>query len=197
MDQSTVFVRRIGLVAGALLLGACTIMPTGPSVMVLPGTGQGMDRFRSDDYVCRDFAFGQIGGKSAQRAANEAAIGSAAVGTVIGAVAGAAIGGNQGAAVGAGAGLLMGGAVGGDRARVSGYGSQRQYDNAYIQCMYAQGHRVPVPANMAYPRSPVRAADVGFPPPPPGAPPPPPPPPPSAGKFPPPPAGNPPPPPPR
>ena len=175
MDQSTVFVRRIGLVAGALLLGACTIMPTGPSVMVLPGTGQGMDRFRSDDYVCRDFAFGQIGGKSAQRAANEAAIGSAAVGTVIGAVAGAAIGGNQGAAVGAGAGLLMGGAVGGDRARVSGYGSQRQYDNAYIQCMYGRGHKVPVSAEFAknLSQSPAAPARSGNYPPPPSSEPPP------------------------
>ena len=90
-------------------------------------------------------------------------------------LAGAAIGGNgQGAAIGAGAGLLMGSAVGSDSARASGVGTQRQYDNAYIQCMYSKGHRVPVPANMSY-SAPVRAQDAGIPPPPPGSPPPPPP----------------------
>ena len=166
---------KLSIVATTLLLGACTIMPSGPNVMVLPGTGQSTERFRADDYVCRDFALGQIGGRTSQQAANQAAIGSAAVGTAIGAVAGAAIGGSQGAAVGAGTGLLIGGAVGSDAARSSGYGSQRQYDNAYIQCMYSKGHRVPVPANMSY-SAPVRAQDAGIPPPPTGSPPPPPPP---------------------
>ena len=116
----------------------------------------------------------QIGGQTPQNVANQAAVGSAVVGTAIGAVAGAAIGGSQGAAVGAGTGMLIGGAAGSNTARASGYGSQRQYDNAYIQCMYTKGHRVPVPANMAYSR-PVKAADAGIPPPPPGMPPPPPP----------------------
>jgi hypothetical protein len=69
--------------------------------------------------------------------------------------------------------------VGSDAARSSGVGTQRQYDNAFIQCMYTKGHRVPVPGNMAYPK-PVRATDAGIPPPPPGTPPPPPPPPPGA-----------------
>lgn len=169
---------RGGIFAGALLLGACTVMPTGPYVMALPGTGLSIERFRADDLICRDFAFVQIGGKTAEMAARESAVTSAAVGTAVGALAGAAIGGNaQGAAVGAGAGLLMGSAVGADTARTSGYGTQRQYDNAYVQCMYAKGHRVPVPANMANSRS-VRAVDAGLPPPPSGSPPPPPPPPP-------------------
>src|SRR3990167_350125 len=120
---------RLSLLGGALFLGACTVLPTGPSVMVLPGTGQSIERFREDDASCRQFAFIQIGGKDAQAASRESAVTSAAVGTAIGAVAGAAIGGNsQGAAVGAGAGLLMGSAVGSDAARASGYGTQRQYD---------------------------------------------------------------------
>lgn len=191
MKQAIAMPLKLSIVATTLLLGACTIMPSGPNVMVLPGTGQSTERFRADDYVCRDFALGQIGGRTSQQAANQAAIGSAAVGTAIGAVAGAAIGGSQGAAVGAGTGLLIGGAVGSDAARSSGYGSQRQYDNAYIQCMYTKGHRVPVPANVAYSK-PVRASDAGIPPPPPGSPPPPPPgvtspPPPPPGSLPPPP----------
>lgn len=162
--------RKSALLSSVLLLGACTVMPTGPSVMVLPGTGQSIERFREDDASCRQFAFIQIGGKDAQAASRESAVTSAAVGTAIGAVAGAAIGGNsQGAAVGAGAGLLMGSASGSDAARSSGYGTQRQYDNAYIQCMYAKGHRVPVPGNVSYSKPPVRATEAGIPPPPPAS----------------------------
>lgn len=165
---------RACAVSGVLLLGACTVMPTGPSVMVLPGSGQTFERFRDDDATCRQYAYYQIGGKSADQAAKQSAVTSAVVGTAVGAAAGAAIGGGrEGAAVGAGTGLLLGSAVGSDAARSSGIGTQNQYDNAYIQCMYARGHRVPVPGNMSYSK-PLRANDAGIPPPPPGAPPPPP-----------------------
>ena len=95
--------RRPALVVASLLLGACPVMPTGPSVMVLPGTGQSIERFRDDERACRQDAYIQIGGKTAGQAARESAVTTAAVGTAVGAVAGAAIGGNQGAAVGAGA----------------------------------------------------------------------------------------------
>jgi hypothetical protein len=142
--------------------------------MVLPGTGQSIESFREDDMYCRQYAHIQIGGKTAENAARESAVTSAAVGTAVGAVAGAAIGGHRGVGTGAGVGLLMGSAVGADSAHASGVGTQRQYDNAYIQCMYTKGHRVPVPASMAYPRA-VRSTDAGLPPPPPGSPPPPPP----------------------
>ena len=64
----------------------------------------------------------QIGGVTTQDAANQAAVGSAVVGTAIGALAGAAIGGSQGAAVGAGVGLVGGSAVGTSSAYASGYG---------------------------------------------------------------------------
>ena len=103
----------------------------------------------------------QVGGVTTQDAANQAAVGSAVVGTAIGAVAGAAIGGSQGAAVGAGVGLVGGSAVGANSAYASGYGTQRQYNNAYIQCMYVKGHAVPVPANMAYPQRMVSPANTG------------------------------------
>jgi len=166
------------VLGAALLLGACTVIPTGPSVMVLPGTGQPFERFRADDMECRQYAQYQIGGKTAGDSAKESAITSAAVGTAVGALAGAAIGGDsKGAAIGAGAGLLMGSATGTDASRASTVGTQRQYDNAYIQCMYVKGHSVPVPANMAYPQRTVSPANTGagIPPPPPGTPPPPPP----------------------
>lgn len=164
---------RLSVIAGALLLGACTVMPTGPSVMALPGTGQSIERFREDDGYCRQFAHEQIGGRSSEDAARQSAVTSAAVGTVIGTVAGAALGGRDGAAVGAGTGLLMGSAAGANAAQGSRMGTQRQYDNAYVQCMYSKGHKVPVPASMV--QRAIRAEDAGIPPPPPGLPPPPPP----------------------
>ena len=180
-DQKKFAQRALGL-TGVLLLGACTVLPTGPSVMVLPGNGQTIEQFQGDDFYCRDYALYQIGGKGADQAAAESAVTSAVVGTAIGAVAGAALGGgHNGAAVGAGAGLLVGSAAGSDAARASRIGTQRQYDNAYVQCMYTKGHRVPVSGNLAYPRATrtveagTRVTDAAIPPPPPGSPPPPPP----------------------
>lgn len=169
----------------AAVLGGCAVTPTGPSVMVLPGDQMTLDQFRSDDFMCRQYALEQIGGTTASQAAQQSAVTSAAVGTVVGALAGAAIGGNsRGTAVGAGGGILLGSAMGADSANRSSTGTQRQYDNAYIQCMYSRGHRVPVPAglsnNMSIQRPvstqrPVSAAEAGIPPPPPGNPPEPPP----------------------
>lgn len=46
-----------------LLLGACATVPSGPSVVVLPGTGKNFDQFRADEVVCRQFASYQAGGK--------------------------------------------------------------------------------------------------------------------------------------
>jgi hypothetical protein len=67
----------------------------------------------------------------------------------------------------------------------SAYGGQRTYDNAYIQCMYAKGERVPVseavarsrqaPVNAAPPVPPAAPSAINFPPPPAGYAPPPPP----------------------
>lgn len=163
------------VLSGMLMLAGCTVLPTGPSVMVLPGSGVSIEHFRADDAWCRDDAMRQIGGKSAGAAQREAAVGSAAVGAVVGGLAGAAIGGDgRGAAVGAGVGLLAGSASGGESGRSSQMGTQRQYDNAYIQCMYAKGHRVPVPGNVSYAK-PLRADEAGIPAPPSGRPPAPPP----------------------
>jgi outer membrane lipoprotein SlyB len=169
---------RLMLSAAVLVaLAGCASVPTGPNVMALPGTGTTFEQFRYDDMVCRDFALQQIGGSAREQAASGAAISHAAVGTAIGAVAGAAIGGKRGAGVGAGTGLIVGSASGAEASRSSVYGSQRQYDIAYVQCMYAKGHRVPVSASsytagrVSAP-APVQAAPV--PPPPAGLPPPPP-----------------------
>lgn len=166
--------RLIGGLGVALVLAGCASVPTGPSVMVLPGSGRSFDEFRLDEAACRRYALDRTGGTTAQQRARDSAVTSAAVGTVVGAAAGAAIGGQQGAAVGAGTGLLVGGAVGTDTAQQSERGTQRQYDNAYIQCMYAKGHRVPVPTGMATAAPPARSAPGStgsIPPPPKGLPP--------------------------
>jgi hypothetical protein len=170
------------LLAGAGLLSACAVVPTGPSVMALPGTGKTFDQFRADDFNCRQFAFQQVGGVSTNQAATASGVGSAVVGTALGAAAGAAFGGGQGAAVGAGAGLLAGSAVGMGNAQGSAWDVQRRYDQAYLQCMYATGNRIPAPGNMvmSQPRQ-FQAPPQQFqtmpqqrylPPPPPGSPPP-------------------------
>lgn len=161
---------RLLLFLPLAMLGGCATVPTGPSVMVLPGTGRSFEQFRGDDAECRHYALEGVGGTTANQAATDSAVRSAAIGTAVGAAAGAAIGGREGAGVGAGAGLVVGSAAGADAARHSAYGSQRRYDNAYIQCMYAKGHRVPVHGRMM-----AQSRTENPPPPPPGTPPPPPP----------------------
>ena len=155
---------------GVLALAGCVTTPTGPTRDAFPGRAKSFEQFQADDASCRDYAFVQIGGKSAADRANESAVGSAAVGTAIGAAAGALIGGShQGAGVGAGIGLIAGSAAGSGAAGASYQSTQRRYDSAYYQCMYAKGNKVPM-----YGRY-VQAAPAPqyyTPPPPPNAPPP-------------------------
>lgn len=156
------------MLIGVALLGACTTMPSGPSVLVLPGTGRSFDQFRGDDMDCRQYALGQVGGAAPRDAAADSMARSAVVGTAIGAAAGAAIGGNQGAGVGAGTGLLVGSMAGASAGDTSAWGLQRRYDYAFIQCMYAKGHRVPVSGQLT--SHPVPPPPAGTPPPPPPSP---------------------------
>ncbi|MDH3314603.1 MAG: glycine zipper family protein [Gammaproteobacteria bacterium] len=135
---------RFPALMSLVLVGACTTMPSGPSIMALPGSGKNFDQFRADDADCRSFAFSQVGGRTSEQAAIDSGVKSAAVGTAVGALAGAALGGHQGAGAGAGTGLLIGSLAGTGAAQSSAYGVQRRYDNAYIQCMYAKGEKVPV-----------------------------------------------------
>ncbi len=136
--------KAILVIPALLLLSACASVPNGPSTMALPGTGKNFDQFRYDDTSCRQFAQQQIGSKTANQVANESFAGSAVVGTVLGTAIGAAAGGERGAGTGAATGLFVGSMIGINEANASSYGAQRRYDNAYIQCMYAKGHRVPV-----------------------------------------------------
>lgn len=54
-----------------LALAACSSMPSGPNVMVLPGKGVSFEQFRADDLLCRQYAASQTGTNS-----NDAAINS-------------------------------------------------------------------------------------------------------------------------
>ena len=152
MNRSTTLL-PLAMVA---LLGGCVTMPSGPSVMVLPGTSKSFDQFRVDEGVCRQYAGETVGMTNAGQAAADSATASAVAGTVIGAAAGAAIGAasgqaGPGAAIGAGTGLLFGSVAGSNAAGASYYAVQRRYDAAYMQCMYARGNRVPVRANYRAP----------------------------------------------
>ncbi|MDH3213279.1 MAG: glycine zipper family protein [Myxococcales bacterium] len=171
------------LVAGtALVLSACAHFPVGPSVMVLPGSGKNFAQFQADDGMCRNYA-GYQSKPGAQNAAVENAVGSAVVGAAVGAAAGAAIGAAsgdaaEGAAIGAGSGLLVGSASGVYRSEYAGRTLQGRYDNAYLQCMYANGNQIPMPqGSFAAPAPYASRPRPHRPPPPPRAGPPPPPPP--------------------
>jgi len=158
-----------------LAVTGCASMPNGPSVMVLPGTGMSFEQFRNDDAICQQYAFSQVGGTTANQAGMNSGVTSAAVGTALGAAAGAAIGGGSGAAIGAGSGLVAGSMVGTGAASSSMYVNQQRYDTAYIQCMYAKGHQVPVsgqfsevtPSQTVTPPSHIPPPPLGLPPPPP------------------------------
>lgn len=139
-----------GVVSGIVVLAmsGCVYVPTGPSVMVLPGTGKSFEQFQVDDAQCRQWAGYQIG-QSPQQTAEQNVVGSSVAGTLIGAGLGAAIGaasGNPGvgAGIGAASGLLLGSSAGAESARATGWDAQRRFDIAYQQCMYAKGNQIPM-----------------------------------------------------
>ena len=47
----------------ALLLGACATLPSGPSVMALPGAQKTFEQFRADDVLCSSMLGRRWGGK--------------------------------------------------------------------------------------------------------------------------------------
>ena len=130
------------LAAASVLLGACTVMPTGPSVMALPGSSKSVGQYQVDVADCQQYANAVIaasGGGTAAAADNNAAS-TAAAGAVLGAATGAIIGSatgqaGQGAAIGAGTGLIFGGAAGSSYTAMSSYQLQQAFDSAYLQCM--------------------------------------------------------------
>jgi len=130
-----------------LALCGCVSLPTGRSMMVLPGPGESFDKFQADDAACRQWAGMQIG-QSPQQTVNQNTAAGSVAGTLIGAGLGAAIGAAYaapgiGAAIGAASGLLVGTAAGANAGQAYGWDAQRRYDIAYQQCMYAKGNQIP------------------------------------------------------
>ncbi len=169
-------------IAAGLVMTGCATVPTGPSVMVLPGHGKNFEQFQADDAVCRQWASQQTG-TTTKQVATGSTVSGAVIGTAVGAAAGAAIGaaaGNpaMGAAAGAGVGLLGGTAVGAGAGSGAQDMVQRRFDMTYMQCMYAKGNQIPVARGSlpsSYSSAPPAGPSVNVPPPPAGAPPPPPP----------------------
>ncbi|MDO9707339.1 glycine zipper family protein [Paracraurococcus lichenis] len=154
-----------------LSLGACAVAPpAGPSVLAVPAKGKDLATFQAEDAQCRNYAQAQIGGTPAQ-GANQAAVGSAALGTALGAGAGALLGSaggamGAGAAIGAGVGLLTGSAIGANTAQASAGSLQQRYDNAYVQCIASTGNGVQAPPPSvvtAYPVAPAYAYPYPYP----------------------------------
>jgi OmpA family protein len=158
---------RVMLLVILPLLSACAVMPSGPSVMVLPGVGKPFDQFQVDDMLCRQFAETQTGIPPGE-AGRRSTVNTAALGTLLGAGAGAAIGAaagdaGVGAAIGAGSGLLFGTASGAEAGASTSRSLQWRYDVSYMQCMYAKGNQLPGTPT---------APQSSYVPPPPGTPPP-------------------------
>jgi hypothetical protein len=91
----------------------------------MPGSGKSYEAFQRDDQFCQSSAQQAIGYQSPGEAANQASVGSAAVG--------------------AGTGLVAGSAVGAGNARAAGGSLQVRYDTVYAQCMTAKGNRIAGP----------------------------------------------------
>jgi len=146
----TTAMRYLALIP-ALVLAGCVTVPSGPTVMVLPGTSKSFDAFQADNFACQQFAQASLGinAPPGQQVADPAGANAAVGAALIGAAAGAAIGAvtgqaGPGAAIGAGTGLLFGSASGANAASWNNVTIQRRYDNAFLQCMYAKGNQIPV-----------------------------------------------------
>ena len=127
--------------AVAVLLPACAQTPMGPMVTVIPKACKSFEAFEADQAVCKNHASREVAGQA--EATNNQAVGGALLGTILGAGLGAAIGGGRGAAIGAASGAVVGTGYG---ANASAYGQmsiQQRYDQAYAQCMYSKGNKVP------------------------------------------------------
>jgi hypothetical protein len=156
----------------ALALGACAVVPTAPTVLVLPGSQKSQADFQTDTATCLHQAQAQLAPQV--EAANTQAATNAVVATAIGAATGALFGysgyGNSSSSAvawGAGTGLVVGSAVAGGNSQGASYSLQRRFDIAYLQCMYVHGNQVPGQASYARPVPLVRQPSRPAPPPPP------------------------------
>src|SRR5262245_57961302 len=127
--------------AALTVLAGCAVQPVGPSISVFPAPYKPFDVFLADQDECQDYAASRVAGGA--QAANNRALGAAAVGTALGLAVGAATGDGRAASFGAASGAAVGTAVGASQSDQANFSLQRQYDIAFAQCMYAKGNPVP------------------------------------------------------
>jgi hypothetical protein len=137
----------LGAGAVCMLAGCAVVPPSYPTVTALPAHGKSIDTFRQEDYACRTYAAKIVDPVAQSRSTARSGAAAPVLGTAGGAAAGALIGagaGNAGAgaAIGAGVGLLLGASAGGAQHRQTEAALQRQYDDAYAQCITAKGDRI-------------------------------------------------------
>ncbi len=148
MHTSTIGTKVLFVCAATALLAACSDVPTGPTVAVMPAPGKPFEVFQQDNAYCKQYASQEIAG--APSGGQQVATGAAA-GAIVGAVAGTLLGDNRNAAgAGAATGALFGSAAGAGNADRSAYGLQRRYNLAFEQCMYTKGNQVPGFAAQSY-----------------------------------------------
>ena len=159
--------RLLGLAATLGVAACAAIPPTGPSILALPSQGKDFATFQREDSYCQSVAAQQSGIAAGPQTANNAAVGSAAIGTLGGAAAGALLGaaaGNAGAgaAIGAGAGLVGGSAVGANNASATTSGLQQRFDAVYAQCNASYGNTIQPPTRIVTVPGPFYAAPPPF-----------------------------------
>jgi len=124
-----------------LALVGCASNPMGPTVQIMPSPTKPFPIFQQDQEQCKQYAQTQIAGQI--DAANRAAVGQTALGTLLGAALGTAVDNHRGANIGAASGAISGTAVGAGTTQNAQTLVQEQYNNAYSQCMYSRGNQVP------------------------------------------------------
>lgn len=134
MDPARTLIAITALVA----LGACAV-PRSPSVAVLPGGGKDMAAFNADDIACREYSARRALEKSPPPDAMGLGTGPAVV-----EARGRAARGND---TETGTGSMFGGAPAPESD--NSFTAQQRFDTAYVQCMSAKGHKVPVNQNMS------------------------------------------------
>jgi len=157
-------VNGVSSLAALAVLAGCAMQPVGPTISVFPAPYKPFQVFLDDQDECQDYAASRVAGGA--EAANNRALGAAAVGTVLGLAVGAATGDGRAATFGAASGAAVGATVGAGQSDQANFGLQRRYDIAFAQCMYAKGNQVPGFQRLAAPPPPPPGG-AGAPPPPP------------------------------
>ncbi len=164
------------------VFAGCSGLPVAPTWSAAPGSTRTVAQFHIDDAYCRAQAEQAVAGRTPDQAAAESTATGAVVGATVGAVAGGLLTDGRNLGAGAATGAVLGTIVGSSESSRSARAVQQRYDQTYYSCMYALGHRVPMPAVAPFPAGPTQFAPASGvplpaptrstpPPPPPGQPP--------------------------